>query len=761
MSEQRLHIFGIRHHGPGSARSLVAALNTLKPAKILIEGPAEASHLIAYAGRDNMVPPVAILVYAAQAPAHASFYPFAAYSPEWCGMLWANKHNIPVEFIDLPCAYRLARELRQELGQENQTGEEDGELKAAESEKDQPQQPLSRDPFYHLAILSGYDDAEAWWNDMIEEGHQGEDHFLALERAVAAMREQTTESTETLQREAYMRLQIQRSLQETSSPIAVIAGAWHTSALRDLSHADADLKLVNKLPKTKTEATWAPWSDRHLAAATGYGAGVSSPGWYDFLWRHGQNSAALAATWQQRVAQLLRSEGLMASTAAIIEAARLASSLAALRGRPSPGLTEMNDASLSVMCGGEQLPLRLIQERLIIGSSVGEVAPDVPQPPLQADLGKQLNKYRLKLNTDTQELSLDLRSEAGIAKSVLFNRLALLNIPWATFIQSSGRGTFRENWKLCWDPLFSIRLNEAIRFGPTIQLAAHNSALEQIEQAKMIADAAKLIERCLLADLTPAAERAISRLETLSVPGNEVNFLIDAVIPLVNILRYGTARPIPELTLRTLSVSMANEILIRLPYAVRNLDEQEGKAMMNRLAGFQQAVYLLDDPDIVERWYALLNAMIHTGACNPGIQGLAAHYLYDNGHLAAEQLHKLLAGVMSHGTPPLDSAGWIEGFLSGSAEIIIVDDTLFSIMDEWLLALPEESFMETVPLIRRAFSGFGLSQRHRLLSKVRAAAASLKQESNRQTIEHDQGREYFELAWPLLATILQLPSRHE
>jgi hypothetical protein len=40
-----LHVFGIRHHGPGSARSLVRALDALQPDCVLVEGPPEADAL--------------------------------------------------------------------------------------------------------------------------------------------------------------------------------------------------------------------------------------------------------------------------------------------------------------------------------------------------------------------------------------------------------------------------------------------------------------------------------------------------------------------------------------------------------------------------------------------------------------------------------------------------------------------------------------------------------------------------------------------
>ena len=383
MAEQRLHIFGIRHHGPGSARSLEVALNRLQPAKILIEGPPEANELIRFAGRSDMKPPLAILVYAVQDPAQASFYPFAEYSPEWRALIWAHAQGVPAEFIDLPHAYRLEQQLPAETELNQEAGPDSAALEQSRQQGD---------PFAELAALAGYDDAEAWWNDYIEENNADGEHFPILEQAVAELRKQSDESDLTLQREAYMRLQIRKALTETDGCVAVVCGAWHAPALRDFPKVSDDSRRVGKAPKTKTDATWTPWSDRHLAFASGYGAGVPSPGWYRFIWRHGHDAGGLTASWQSRVGRLLRGEGLPASTAAIIEAVRLSTSLAALRGRASPGLAEMNDASLAVICSGDALPLRLIGERLVIGTAVGEVAEDVPQPPLQADLSKQLKK---------------------------------------------------------------------------------------------------------------------------------------------------------------------------------------------------------------------------------------------------------------------------------------------------------------------------------------------------------------------------------
>src|SRR5215468_6989136 len=103
----QVSLFGIRHHGPGSARRLVEALDALKPVAVLIEGPADASSLLPMLADPDMVTPVALLTYAEDDPARASFYPFADYSPEYQAVRWAARHGIAPRFIDLPASDRL------------------------------------------------------------------------------------------------------------------------------------------------------------------------------------------------------------------------------------------------------------------------------------------------------------------------------------------------------------------------------------------------------------------------------------------------------------------------------------------------------------------------------------------------------------------------------------------------------------------------------------------------------------------------------
>ena len=98
-----IHLFGIRHHGPGSAHSLVNALQTLKPDIILLEGPVEAEAILPFAANPAMKPPVAVLVYGSvvgEPEPRAAFFPFAEFSPEWQAIQYGLKHTIPLRFID-------------------------------------------------------------------------------------------------------------------------------------------------------------------------------------------------------------------------------------------------------------------------------------------------------------------------------------------------------------------------------------------------------------------------------------------------------------------------------------------------------------------------------------------------------------------------------------------------------------------------------------------------------------------------------------
>ncbi|MFN0191874.1 MAG: DUF5682 family protein [Aestuariivirga sp.] len=744
MSE-RLHLLGIRHHGPGSAASVIAALDAINPAIVLIEGPADANSIIEYAAKPGMRPPLAILVHDADDPSKAVFYPFAEFSPEWQAIHWALHRKRPVRFIDLAAGHRL--------------GNVD-EL----SENALPS--LHRDPLSALAHAASESDGESWWNGVVEQSAGGPEVFAAIADAMTALRQSLEAdapmTAREIQREAHMRLEIGKALGETEKQIAVVCGAWHVPALREEVPPKKDRELLKGAAIAKTIATWVPWTDTRLAAISGYGAGVISPGWYRHLWTEfhvrgtGRAPMAVAARWQTRVASLLREEGLPSATASVIEAARLAISLAAVRGFPLPGLAEMQDASLSVMCHGDDILLRLIGQRLVIGDEIGEIDESVPQMPLAEDLQRWQKRLRMKPSASEEEMAVDLRSETGLLKSALLHRLLLIDVPWGQVTDAqAGRGTFREIWRIAWQPELSVKLAEAVRFGTTIEQSAGNAALEAAEKETGLARCAELIGRCLNADLPEAAEKLTSRLQALGVNSGDIAQLMSAAPPLINILRYGTARKLPREALLALVSGMSAEICAGLGPACQGLNEEATQAMFAAMQSFDGAVPLLEDAYHLEAWFEALSRIEADDSATPFLRGFALRRLYDGQKRDAETAATRLARALSPSMPTQEGGQWLEGFLSGAAQLLLHDAQLFGIIDRWLGSVAEESFVELLPVLRRAISSFDSMERRRLLEQVkrdtggRADAAPVLDDDPRAAAA-------FATALPLLKTILGL-----
>jgi hypothetical protein len=779
LAADRLHIFGIRHHGPGSAASLVAALDALSPARVLIEGPPEADGLIRFAAAPEMVPPIALLVHGAEDPALASFYPFAEYSPEWQGMLWAARHSRPVAFIDLPAAHKLAAieaaRVREEDVNDGSATADSAEPQPPadetlpEAERNGPQ--LRRDPLAALASIAGYDDSEAWWNALIEHSAPGPQIFDAIAGAMTELRTKAPDETATathheleMQREAHMRLAIADALKDTDGDVAVICGAWHVPALRQKAARADDKALLRNLPKVKVTATWVPWTDTRLAASSGYGAGVISPGWYRHLWhswhaRPGGNERSarhLSASWLTRVAMLLREAGRPVSTASVIEAARLAESLAALRGLSLPGLSEMREACLATLCGGETVPLALIEERLVIGMSVGQIDDAVPQMPLAADLARQQKRLKLKPEGLDRELALDLRSDAGLAKSLLLHRLTLLNVPWGRVIEASrSRGTFRERWMLRWEPEFSVRLAEGLVYGTTVEQAASNAAFAKARTAESLQTLAKMVEACLLAGLDSAARAAIALLQARASHSSDIAGLIAAMPPLAGILRYGTAREMPAAELRLLVTSMVEAVCAGLAHACRRLDDPSAEAMRTSLTEFNRAAAILDDEHLAADWRAALARLTRDGDVASLLRGLATRILYDQSALAPGETADFFSRALSAAMPLNEAGQWLDGFLSGGANILLHDTQLLAIIDGWMAQLSDGAFMGILPMLRRVFASIDRTERRHLFERLRRpfSAEAEVPESGANSAGTGQG---FAAALPLLLTILGL-----
>jgi hypothetical protein len=629
--------------------------------------------------------------------------PFAEFSPEWQAMSWALEHGRDVHFCDWPAAISLAERMAKER-------ETPAALKVEHD----------LDPLDQLAEAAGYSDGEAFWNALIEQyggatGHAVE-IFHSIETTMIETRgmQQLSEAAalKEAHREAFMRIRIREAVRAHAGNIAVVCGA--------------------------------------------YGAGVISPGWYRHLWllyaaADRPTPEEFAAVWQARTASLLRKEGLSASTASAIEAARLALGLAALRERSLPSLDEMRDATLSTLCHGEVAALMLVEQKLYVGERVGEIGNDVPQMPLVRDLMQWQKRTRLKPEDTDVQVKLDLRSDAGLLKSTLLHRLTLIKVHWGKLLDAeAGRGTFREIWTVRWVPELSVALAEAVIHGITIEQAAGNATREQARASSSVTELAELVRSALVADLPDAATDCIAQLQTVATRASDLADVMNAVAPLVRVLRYGSARKLPEEALRALITSLSVEVNAGVRTGSHALDAETATMRVKAMRGFDEALGLFDDQALTSRWRQQLAAIVEDEQAAPAVAGLSLRRLHDVSIWEPDRLAAAFARHMS-GHPPQHSGAFLEGFLTGGSEVILHDRLLLRLVDTWLCDLAEQDFIEALPLLRRSLSSFDAVSRRRLMEQVKSARDVL---TVTRVADEPEENPAFAQALPLLYHIL-------
>lgn len=766
-------IFGVRHHGPGSARSLRQALEALQPDCILVEGPPDAAEVLPLAGHADLKPPVALLIYDPEKPQRSACYPFAVFSPEWQAIQFGLTKQVPVRFIDLPQSVHVGLTVEAEAkpappavaGDENQnqTVEEEARANAGPSAAINPESLFGCDPLGHLARAAGYSDSERWWEHLVEHRRDGGDVFAAVLEAMTALREaaipsclQLIEPEREALREAHMRQQIRAAQKEDFARIAVVCGAWHAPALATMPPAKDDAVLLKGLPRRKVAATWIPWTYGRLAQASGYGAGIESPGWYDFLWSlDGARKHEVAKYWLAKVARFLRSEDLDASSAGIIEAVRLAESLAALRGRSLPGLAELNEATRTVFCFGDDLPLKIIGRQLIVAERLGEVPEETPAVPLAQDLSREQRRLRFPPRALQEEFDFDLRQPTDLDRSRLLHRLNLLGIAWGQQQKQRGsqKGTFHEIWTVRWQPEFAVALIEAGVWGNTIPSAGGAKVCHEADAAPDLPALTILVDATLLADLPEAAEHLMARVQAVAALASDVGHLMGALPPLANVLRYGNVRKTDADMVADVVNGLVVRICIGLPGACGSLNDEAAEEMFGKLLETHAAVNLLQNAEHTARWNGALRVLADLPNLHGLIAGRACRLLQNSQQFPPAEAARRLSLALSTANAPAQAAAWVDGFLRDSGLLLLHDEGLWKVLDEWVTALTADHFTTALPLLRRTFSTFQSAERRQIGQRV---AGGIRRQCRPAigTDAFDEARA--DQALPLLAQLLGL-----
>ena len=108
---------------------------------------------------------------------------------------------------------------------------------------------------------------------------------------------------------------------------------------------------------------------------------------------------------------------------------------------------------------------------------------------------------------------------------------------------------------------------------------------------------------------------------------------------------------------------------------------------------------------------------------------------------------------------PVKSMAWIDGFLRSSGLILLHNEDLWRILDDWVGSVKTEIFPQLLPLLRRTFSTFTAPERSQIGALARRASGG---PSTRSTIaSHTLDESRARKVLPLVAQILGLEYERE
>ncbi len=701
--------FGIRHLSPAGAYHLRRLLNEVKPKLVLVEGPSDLTGQMEHIAAPETVPPIAILAYTQAAPVRSILYPFAEYSPEYQAILWARENGAECRFMDLPSDVFLA-------------------LGKARQEADETDAGDRSDAWAALDAHSGEDGHETFWERTMEHTaapdayRRGAGEFGKRLRALTGG--QGPDWSETVVREAYMRRTIEEAMQEGFAPekMVVVTGAFHVEGLKTaVPMTDAEFK---DLPRESASSTLMPYSYYRLSTRSGYGAGNKAPAYYSLIWEglNAGDPTLHARSYLSRVARYLREEGNPASSAQVIEAARLAGELAHLRGSSVPALRDLRDAAVTCLGGGSFAAVSRGVADTEIGAAVGAIPEGVSRTSIQADFYRQMKELKLEKyrGLTAQELPLDLRENRTVKsqkaafldleRSFFLHRLRVLEVSFGQKqAVSQDSATWAERWVCRWTPEAEIELVESALKGDTVAQAASFRMKERVEGASGMSDIAAVIEDAFTCGMAGAVGYATAALQAMTVDAASLEDLAATAMRLSEVLKYGNIRRLDPAPLEPIIRQIYLRCCLILPGACSCDDAgaKEVRAAVERL----NAVALAHDFLENRLWIDALEQVARRDDLNPRLSGLAAAILLERGALGEQRLDLEVRRRLSRGVPADLGAGWFEGLAQRNRYALIARLGLWRSLSDYLDGLDENEFKRALVFLRRAFADFSAGEK--------------------------------------------------
>jgi hypothetical protein len=717
------HLFPVRHHSPRTTAVLTRWLDHVKPQVVLIEGPCDASELVDVLCDAETKPPIALLGYRTDDTPGSALWPFADYSPEYAALRWAKAHGARARFIDIPVGVSLGVDRHVEAVSLDGEPSEDAESTCARMEE-----PLTE----RFARERGYRSFEELWEAMFEAPDWTPEGFRPVLLAWADVLNAGPRPDYHRWRDAFMARQVLEVIASGVPPerIAVVAGAAHVAAFLA---RDVDPTLEAKLPTAVPCAvTVIPYSFPRLSEQLGYGAGNRAPHFYQKA--HEAQCDFRRATLEVLIdfAGHLRMRGFTASLSDVLEAYRLAVTLADLREKSAPGLDELREATVATLCRGDATHVDDFLWKSVVGHQVGRVASRIGRNSLQAEFWREVESRRLPSTDSAETFTLRLNNPVEVGSSIFLHRLRVVGIPYAglaatgqqkaTAQEAGGQAALtrvHESWQAQWTPSTDVALVEKIVLGDSLEAVTTRVLQDQLALAKSTGAAAAVLLESVITGCPQTMASALRACDGHATTDADLPSLASASRALSGLVAYGTSRTHSALgdeAVAALCQKTFARALLRVSDACACTQDTVPSVMgaLRTLHEVALAQPLADKAG----WLTEARGLMSSTVVHPATSGLATGLLYLAEELSESEVAREVGLRLSLAVEPEAGASWLEGFLRVNALVLVKNREVVRALDAFLSSVDPERFRQTLPVLRRALGVLGPTERRYLLENV-------------------------------------------
>lgn len=697
---------GVRHHSPACSRLVAATIAAVRPAHVLIEGPADLNHRLDELLLGHELPIAVYTYYRDDERVHGSWTPFCDYSPEWVALTAGRAAGAEVRFIDLPAWHPAFAD------RSNRYADADHRYETVTDR-------LCRE----LAV----DNSDTLWDHLVE-AVPDDDLAERLTVYFDLLRGESDAGPDDRAREEYMASWVRAAAGD--GDVVVVTGGFHTPAIRTLAVGTGEWPEVPTPPAGAVGDSYlVPYSQKRLDSFTGYQSGMPSPEYYQRLWTDGVGGAAEAMV--ESVVARLRQRKQLVSTADLIAARTLTAGLARLRGHEFPSRTDVLDGLASALVHDDlpqappwstRGPIAVGTHPAIVemvaafsGDRVGRLHEATPLPPLVADVSSTVE--RLKLDHDGS-VKLDLTEALDLERSRTLHRLRVLGVPG--FARRSGPAggadpVLDEHWQLTPSDARLPALIEAAAYGATLGDGAASALRERIPDAGIAELAALMFDGALCGIDTWSPEVAQTLADGIAQAG-ELDALGHVLAIVLGLWRhdriFGTAGSPAFAPM----IVAATDRALWIMEGVRGGPAPAEPGRLRAVAATRDALLHAGSALGMDRTAALGVAarVAANAAVPPDLRGAACGFGWSLGDDV--DAARAVAGVAG----PRTIGDWLAGLFAVARDRVLSDDRIIGVLDDIVSDMSEQDFLVALPALRQGFAYFPPAERETVARLVLA-----------------------------------------